>query len=65
MTKLEQSFLYLVRLGIGNQIPREAGNSLQLDIDGWRILMALANKQGLSAIVLDGIERCKHPTKYV
>lgn len=45
------TFLKLVRLGIGNS-NRE---SLTCPID-WDGLMTLANQQGLSAVVMDGIE---------
>lgn len=44
------SFLSLVRMGIGH-------SSAQPDVDNWQAIKALADKQGLSAVVLDGIER--------
>lgn len=44
-------FLQLVRLGIGHH-----SNSLSADVD-WDDIKALANQQGLTAIVLDGIEK--------
>ena len=48
---LRESFLSLVRLGIGHsvfQIP---------EVIDWRAIQALADEQGLSGIVLDGIEK--------
>lgn len=51
-TELKESFISFVRLGIGKaseiQVPE------QLD---WEALQALANEQGLAAIVVDGLER--------
>ena len=52
MTELEKTFISLVRLGIGT--------SDEISIpDGtdWNALMVLANKQGLFAVVLDGLEK--------
>lgn len=51
-TNLHEYFLQLVRLGIGTS------NDVKIskDID-WVELKALAERQGLSAIVLDGIDR--------
>ena len=46
------SFVQLVKLGIGTS--NEASIPLQTN---WESLMTLASKQGLSAVVLDGIER--------
>lgn len=55
MTKnLHKSFLQLVRLGIGHTDTTEIIG----DVD-WVQLKALADKQGLSAVVLDGIDRFK------
>ncbi|MBR1378988.1 MAG: nucleotidyltransferase family protein [Bacteroidaceae bacterium] len=52
VTNLQEYFLQLVRLGIGTsndvKIPK--------DID-WVALKALAERQGLTAVVLDGIDR--------
>lgn len=51
---IHESFLILVRLGLGL-------NTANLDVFNhqinWRAMQTLADKQGLSAIVLDGIER--------
>lgn len=52
MTTLHQSFLQLVRLGIGTS--NEVAIPERID---WNELMALAAKQGLSAIVIDGLEK--------
>ena len=48
---LQSSFLKLVRLGIGQQ------ESFFSDKVDWQNIQALAMKQGLSALVLDGVER--------
>lgn len=51
-TELQNAFLSLVRLGIGNtQIAR-----LPQNID-WKAMEDLAARQGLSAIIVDGIEK--------
>lgn len=48
---LKKTFLSLVRLGIGHY-----SDALPSNVD-WNELKALAEQQGLSAIVLDGIEK--------
>lgn len=48
---LRESFLALVRLGIGNPM-----GALPETMD-WPALQILANQQGLSAVVIDGIEK--------
>ena len=48
---LKKTFLSLVRLGIGHY-----SEALPSNVD-WDELKALAERQGLSAVVLDGIER--------
>lgn len=48
----KNTFLQLVRLGIGHRM--DGPVSKQID---WGEIQALADKQGLAAIVLDGIER--------
>ena len=53
-TNLHESFIQLVRLGIGAEMA--SGYTLQDSID-WAEIKALAEKQGLSAIVLDGVEK--------
>lgn len=48
----EKVFLQLVRLGIGKT------NNVSLpDVVNWKEIKALADKQGLSAVLVDGIER--------
>ena len=57
---MTETFLTLVRLGIGHR-----GGDLKGDVD-WEALQALAVEQGLSAIVIDGIEKLpesKRPPK--
>jgi hypothetical protein len=51
-TVLHESFLQFVRLGIGTS----KGVSVPKDID-WAQLKAIADAQGLTAIVLDGIDK--------
>lgn len=53
MTDVEKTFLSLVRLGIGKSSAIAGG----LEPDDWPVLEALAEKQGLSAVVIDGLER--------
>lgn len=56
-------FLQLIRAGIGKSAPNLEG--LEQPID-WVALQDLAEKQGLSAIVLDGVEKLsleKRPQK--
>ena len=48
---MREAFLSLVRLGIGHSV------EIIPDSVDWETLKALAEQQGLSAIVLDGIER--------
>lgn len=51
MQSSEEFFLTLVRLGIGH-------NTKPLSqIFYWQDIKALADKQGLSAVIVDGIER--------
>ena len=55
----QNTFLSLVRMGIGH-------SSAQPDVDNWQAIKALADKQGLTAIVVDGIEKLpdtKRPPK--
>ena len=58
--QIGQLFLQLVKLGIGHQA------TLLLDAIDWRIIEDLALKQGLSAILIDGMEKLpdsKRPPK--
>lgn len=48
-----ESFLQLVRVGIGTT----KGVTIPKDVD-WVQLKALADKQGLTAVVLDGLDKC-------
>ena len=48
--ELKQTFFSLVKLGIGHR-------SALLDVDDWQAIKALADKQGLNAIILDGVEK--------
>ena len=50
----QQLFLQLIRAGVGQSVPNLEGLEQAID---WVALQDLAEKQGLSAIVLDGIER--------
>lgn len=57
--ELKQTFLSLVRQGIGN------GTTFP-DVVDWQAVKALADKQGLAAIIVDGIEQLpdtKRPPK--
>ena len=54
-TVLSELFLQLVRMGIGH-----ADNNDNPDVSGnvdWTAMLALAERQGLSAVLADGIER--------
>lgn len=55
--ELKESFLSLVRLGIGHSI-----YSPVTSVD-WYALKALAEKHGLSAVLLDGIDKCQSTSK--
>ena len=60
MNNNHEAFLDLVRLGIGVRSPKEIHIGSQID---WNELQAIAVKQGLSAIVLDGIEELPQESK--
>lgn len=53
MNREYETFLDLVRLGTGVRDPKEIHTDSQID---WHELQSIANKQGLSAVVLDGLE---------
>lgn len=58
-SELEQAFFSLVKLGIGHRCAPS-------DVIDWQATKALAGKQGLTAIVVDGIEQLpdtKRPSK--
>ena len=52
-SKLFKDYLSLIRLGIGTSVNESLG-----EVD-WMAIKALADRQGLSAILLDGVERLK------
>lgn len=52
--ELQKTFISLVRLGLGLDTDKLVVFKSQVN---WAAIQALADKQGLSAIVLDGIER--------
>lgn len=54
MTRIQEAFIQLVRLGIGTELV--SGNTLQ-DTIHWEEIKALAERQGLNAVVLDGVEK--------
>lgn len=54
VTALQESFLKLVRLGIGSS--SDASSPENVD---WKALKALASQQGLLGVIMDGIE-CLH-----
>ena len=57
--ELKQIFLSLVSQGIGH-------GTVSPDVDDWQAVKALADKQGLTAIIVDGIEKlpeAKRPPK--
>ncbi|MBQ6957073.1 MAG: nucleotidyltransferase family protein [Bacteroidales bacterium] len=53
-TTLTDTFLQLVRLGVGAETDGQLGDCTHID---WIALEALAARQGLSAIVLDGLDK--------
>ena len=55
-TNIQELFLQLVRLGIGHA-DRAGFKSQVLGSIDWAALKALAERQGLSAVVLDGIDK--------
>lgn len=67
MSEIDVFFLGLVRLGIGND---NLNDNLNLDLNGygevdWEEIQALANSQGLTAIVLDGVEKMRSTSSAV
>ena len=60
--KTEQSFLTLVRLGIGVE------SSVSFETTDWGHIQAIATEQGLAGVVVDGVEKLEkgyRPPKYV
>lgn len=56
-TYIHELFLQLVRLGIGHTGNAHTQENERLCFIDWETLKALADEQGLSAVVLDGIEK--------
>lgn len=52
LTNRQKSFLQLVRLGIGTSKDAKISNDVN-----WVALKAIADRHGLSAVVLDGLNR--------
>ncbi len=59
MVKVENILFSLLRLGIGTTAPDDsvAKELLRLSMEQWKTVMALAEKQGMAAIVFDGVQR--------
>ena len=59
MVKVEHLLFLLLRLGIGTLAPDEdaAKELLELSMEQWQAVMALAEKQGMAAIAFDGVQR--------
>ncbi len=59
MVKVEKSLFPLLRLGIGTMEASDEGAKglLELSMEQWKGVMALAEKQGMAAIVFDGVQR--------
>lgn len=51
MLSSKKVFFSLVRLGVGHQANIQSGDA------NWTEIKALADRQGLSAIVIDGLEK--------
>lgn len=56
---MEQIFFSLIKLGIGTIATDEAAAKelLELSMEQWKAVMALAEKQGMAAIVFDGVQQ--------
>lgn len=55
---MHEVFLKLVRLGIGHTDITDKIDFSNLAVKNWVRLKALADEQGLSAVILDGIDKC-------
>ena len=57
--RMEQIFFSLIKLGIGTIATDEAAAKelLGLSMEQWKAVMALAEKQGMAAIVFDGVQQ--------
>lgn len=56
MRRIQETFIQLVRLGTGFTDPSMVSEFITDDED-WEVVKALAEMQGLSGVVLDGIEK--------
>lgn len=56
-TDLKDSFLRLVRLGIGGEAGASLPMAAPLSVGDWQALEELANEQGLLGVMLDGVEK--------
>lgn len=54
---IEEVFLNLVRIGIGKDYSNIRARKENLSESDWKQIQALANKQGLVAVVLDGVDK--------
>ena len=59
-TELKELFLHLLRLGVGLTEDTEDVEKWSKKVKGWNELKVLADQQGLSAFILDGIGKCKN-----
>lgn len=58
MIQLTQTFLGLIKLGIGMDLKQDSANKLlALTMKQWEDVMTLAEKQGVSAVAIDGVQR--------
>ena len=59
LTKQEDTFFSLIRFGIGTETldDKKAEQFLSLSMMQWRKVISLADKQGVSAIAIDGMQR--------
>ena len=55
---MKRSLLSILRLGLGTTTTADEKSQqlLHLSIDQWREMMALAEQQGVLAIVVDGLQ---------
>lgn len=53
----KEVFLVLVRLGVGTETSRQPSNHIYPEEVDWSAIETLAAEQGLSAVVVDGVER--------
>ena len=53
MTKTQEQVLFLIRVALGHDTPKEMGSL------NWEELSILAIKQGVAPIVCDALQKCK------